>query len=151
MAQTDMAQSRTGTQPEELGFAGWFAFWGQLIVLGFLAIVGAYFAGADAESGDYSCGLILTIAAILLAFLRLKARFDGAVLDWSSFLFVDDMMNLLAAIVVFVLLGLAGLFMAADSGAGGLYAGGVALAVVSAVAILLSTKRVFDNLDRHRR
>lgn len=148
-----MAQSRSGHEPDdndELSYGAWLAFWAQLVVLGFLAILGAFYASTDAQPGDYACGLILSIAAIVLALLRVKARFDGDPLDWASFLLVDDMANLVAAIVVFVLLGLAGVFVAAAVGQGGLYAGGVALFIVCAIAALLSMKQVFNNLDRRR-
>jgi hypothetical protein len=115
-----------------------------------LAIIGALFASAaDAAPGDYACGLILTLAAVILAFLRLKRRFDGGPLDWSSFLLVDDSASLVAAIVVFAFLGLAGAFIAAGVGYGGLYDGGVALFVVSVLGALLSIKRFFDVHDRH--
>jgi hypothetical protein len=148
IAEGEMAQSRAGQAPDELDFGAWIAFWVQLVVLGFIAILGAFFASADAAPGDYACGLILSIAAFALAFLRIKGRFDGGSLDWAGFLPVDDVANLVLAIVVFVVLGLAGIFVAAAVGEGGLYAGGVALFVVSTIGILLSMKRVFDNLDR---
>jgi hypothetical protein len=145
-----MAQSSSGDDPAELSYGAWLAFWAQLVVLGLLAIVGAFYASADAQPGDYACGLTLSIAAILLALMRVKSRFDGNPIDWASFLFVGDMANLVLAIVVFVLLGLAGVFVAAAVGQGGLYVGGVALFIVCAIAVLLSMKQVFDNLDRRR-
>jgi hypothetical protein len=128
----------------------WFGFWAQFVVLGLLAIIGAWFASAGGRPGDYACGLVLSIAAILLAFMRLKQRFDGGAADWQSFLFVDDMANLVAAIVVFTILGLAGLFIAAGAEAGSLHDSGVALFLASGLAVFLSLKHVFDNLDRTR-
>jgi hypothetical protein len=145
-----MAQTTAGHPPAELGIGAWIAFWVQLIVLGVLAVLGAVFAGADAEPGDYACGLILFVAAILVALLRIKGRFDGAGIGWSSFLFVDDGASLVLAIVVFIVLGIGGVIVAAAVGSGGIYAGGVALFAVSVIAILFSIKRVFDNLDRRR-
>lgn len=144
-----MAQN-PGQAPAEQGIGGWIAFWLQLAVLALLAILGLFFASADAQPGDYACGLILAVAAILLALLRIKGRFDGNDIGWASFLFVNDMTNLFFAIVIFVVFGLGGMLVAASVGAGGLYAGGVALFAVCVVAILLSMKRVFDNLDRSR-
>jgi low temperature requirement protein LtrA len=88
------------------------------------------------------------IVALALAFLRLKSRFDGGPADWGSFLLVDDMPNLVAVIVVFVVLALAGLFVAARFDHGGLHDGGVALFIASGLAVFLSLKHVFDNLDR---
>jgi hypothetical protein len=143
-----MAQTTAGREPAELGYGTWIAFWLQLIVLGLLVILGAFYASADAAPGDYACGLILAVAAVLLALLRVKSRFDGDAIGWNSFLFVDDVANLVPAIVVFIVLGLGGVIVAAAVGGGGLYAGGVALFAVSAIGILLSMKRVFDNLDR---
>ena len=57
---------------EEAGFGAWLGFWAQFIVLGFLAVLGAFFASGDSAPGEYTCGLILSLAAIALAFLRLK-------------------------------------------------------------------------------
>ena len=142
-----MAQTTSGHEPAEPGYGAWIAFWLQLIVLGLLVVLGALYASADVEPGDYGCGLILLVAAILLALLRVKQRFDGNGMGWSSSLLVDDMASLVLAIVVFVVLGLGGVIVAAAVGAGGLYAGGVALFAASAIAILLSIKRVFDKRE----
>lgn len=124
----------------------WFGFWAELVVLAALAILGAYVAGRGEEPGDYATGLILSVTAIALAFLRLKLRFDGASLS----LLVDDMRNLGVVIAVFVVLALAGLFIAAATGQGSLYIAGVALFVASGLIVFLSLKNVFDNLDRRR-
>jgi hypothetical protein len=134
----------------ELGYGGWIAFWGQLIVLALLAVLGAFYASADEAPGDYACGLTLTLTAIALAFLRLKSRFDGAPAGWGSFCLVDDMANLVAVIVVFTIVALAGLFVAAGFDHGGLHDAGVALFATSGIAVFLSIKRVFDNFDRTR-
>jgi hypothetical protein len=96
-----------------------------------------------------ACGLVLSFAALALAFMRLKSRFDGAASDWGSFLLVDDMPNLVAVIVIFTVLALAGLFVAARFDHGGLHDAGIALFLASGLAVFLSLKHVFDNLDRH--
>ena len=150
MDQSSGQPSTTEGEADELGFGGWIGFWGQLIVLGLLAVLGAFYASADEATGDYVCGLVLSLAAIALAFLRLKSRFDGAPLGWGSFYLVDDMANLVAVIVIFTILALAGLFVAAGFDHGGLHDAGVALFAASAIAVFLSIKRVFDNLDRTR-
>ena len=62
----------------------------------------------------YATGLMLTIGAILLAFLRLKASFDGTGGDWTSFLFVDKPGHLVVVIPLFTVIALAGLFVAAS-------------------------------------
>jgi hypothetical protein len=144
------ASPMTKDSDAELGYGAWFLFWSELIVLGALAVLGALFASADGAPGDYACGLILALSAIALAFLRLKARFDGAIGDWPGFLLVDDIANLVAAIVVFVVVALAGLFLAAGFEHGGMHNAGVALFVASGLAVFLHMKRVFDNLDRQR-
>jgi hypothetical protein len=113
-------------------------------------MVGAFFASGGGEPGDYSCGLWLSFAAIALAFLRLKQYFDAGRTDWSSFLFVDDMTNLIAVIVVFVIVGLAGLFIAAGSDSNRLQTAGIALFAASGIAVFLSLKHVFDKLDAQR-
>lgn len=143
-----MSQSSARSEPNELGIGAWIAFWAQLAVLGVFAVLGAFFASACRAPGDYACGLLLSLAAIVLAFMRLKSRFDGAAADWGSFLLVDDMSNLVAVIVIFSVLALAGLFVAARFDHGGLHAAGIALFVASGLAVFLSLKHVFDNLDR---
>jgi small-conductance mechanosensitive channel len=139
------------SEPDELGYGAWIAFWAQLIVLGALVVFGASFASADSEPGDYACGLILVFASLALAFLRIKQRFDGGPPDWSSFLLVDDMMSLLAVVAVFAILALAGLFVAAGFSVGGLHNAGIALFVTSGIGAFLSLKHVFDAVERGRR
>ena|ERR1700722_1265565 len=123
----------------------WFGFWLQFIVLGGLAILGLYVA-SDGRPGDYATGLMLTIGAILLAFLRLKSWFDGNSADWTSFLFVDKPAHLVVVIPLFSIIALGGLFVAAGE-PGTLQDAGVALFIVSGIIIFLSLKRVFDRLD----
>jgi hypothetical protein len=142
-------------EPGTAGAGAWVLAWGEFVLLAFLAIVGAFFASANADPGDYACGIILVLAAIALAFLRLKARFDaasngGTSGSWASSLLVDDWANLTAVIVVFVILGLIGLFLAAGYEDGGLHNAGIALFVASGAAVFLNLKHVFDNYDRRR-
>ena len=127
------------------GLGPWFAFWGQFVVLGALAILGLY-VGSDGEEGDYATGLMLTIGAILLAFLRLKAWFDGTSSDWTSFLFVDKPAHLVVVIPLFTVIALGGLFVAAGE-PGSLQGAGVGLFIACGLIIFLSLKRVFDRLD----
>ena len=142
-----MDEPSTESEP---GLCAWIVFWAQLVVLGGLVVVGAFFASQDSEPGDYACGLLLSLAAIALAFMRVKNRFDGAAADWGSFLLVDDMPNLVAVTVIFTGLALAGLFIAAGADHGGLHDSGVALFIASGLAVFLSLKHVFDTFD-HRR
>jgi hypothetical protein len=145
-----MRHSNGPPETAELGYCAWFAFWGELIALALLAIVGMFFAGQDAVPGDETCGLILAVAAIALAFLRLKHRFDVGDGNLAGFLLVDDMPNLIAVIVVFVILALVGLFVAAGTDHGGLHDGGVALFAASGIAVFLHLKHVFDTLEQRR-
>jgi hypothetical protein len=145
-----MDSSRSTTSSDSREYWSWAAFWAQFIVLGLLAVVGAFFASDGGDPGDYSCGLWLSLAAVALAFLRLKQYFDDGRTDWSSFLFVDDMTNLIAVIIVFIVVGLAGLLIAAGSDSDSLQAAGVALFAASGIAVFLSLKHVFDKLDTPR-
>jgi hypothetical protein len=145
-----MNQSSAASQSSDIGFCAWIAFWAQLGILGVVAVLGAAFASADSAPGDDTCGLLLSLAAIALAFMLIKNRFDGAAAGCCSFLRVDDMRNLVAVIVIFTVLGLAGLFVAAAFDHGGMHNGGVALFVASALAVFLSLKHFFDTLDRTR-
>jgi hypothetical protein len=140
-------------EPGTVGAGAWVLACGEFVLLAFLAIVGAFFASANASPGDYACGMILVLAAIALAFLRLKARFDdasngGTSGGWAGSLLVNDWANLTAVIVVFIILGLIGLFIAAGYEYGGLHNAGIALFVVSGAAVFLNLKHVFDNYDR---
>ena len=142
-----MNSSAPRLQTEDEGLAPWFAFWGQFVVLAGLAVLGL-FVGSDGEPGDYVTGLMLTIGAILLAFLRLKAWFDGTSGDWTSFLFVDRPGQLVVVIPLFTIIALGGLFVAAAE-PGSLQDAGVALFIACGLIIFLSLKRVFDKLDSH--
>src|SRR5258708_18903560 len=126
----------------------WIGFWVQFVVLGLLAIIGAFFASRGGGPGDYACGLILSLTAIALAFLRLKQRFDGGPADWQSFLLVGDIANLTLAIAVFTALGLAGLFVAAGSAEGSLHMAGSALCLARRITRFLSPKNVLGKLAR---
>ena len=143
-------QPQSNPRPEEAGreYWTWFGFWAELVMFGLLAIAGGYFASHGGGSGDYATGLVLGVAAIALAFLRLKRRFDGAPTRWDRVLLVDDTRNLVLVIAVFVALGLAGLFVAAAEADGSLHVAGVALFATSGLIVFLSLKNVFDNLDR---
>ena len=133
----------------EVSLCGWFSFWAQFAVLGAAAVLGAFFAGADVEPGDQTCGVILIAAAFLLMFLRIKAWFDSGSTGGTRALLVDDMPNLIAITVVFVVLALSGIFVAAGVPSGGLHSGGVALVLTSALGIFVSLKNVFDVFE-HR-
>jgi hypothetical protein len=150
MNQSSAGPELTKLGPSELGYRAWIAFWAQLVVLAVLAVIGAFFASEDSAPGDYACGLLLSLAAIALASMRVKNRFDGGAAGWGGFLLVDDLANLLAVIVIFAILGLAGLFAAAGFDHGGLHNGGVALFAASGLAVFLSMKHVFDARDRTR-
>jgi hypothetical protein len=141
-----MDEGKQIPETAERAFWSWLGFWLQLLVLGVLAIIGAFFASAAARPGDYACGLILTLGATALAFLRLKSWLDGEA-GWGDFLFVRDMRNLAVAIPLFTVIGLAGLFIAHAWESGAMHTAGVALFVVSGLIIFLDIKRVFDAID----
>lgn len=143
-----MQSTPVSPQPSDRGLRPWFGFWIQFVVLVALTVLGLYIA-SDGLPGDYATGLMLAVGAILLAFLRLKAHFDGVGADWTSFLFVDRPAHLVVVIPLFTLIALAGLFMGAGA-PGSLQGAGVALFVVSGLVIFLSLKRVFDRLDSGR-
>ena len=139
----------TGRIPDdaERAFWSWLGFWVQFLILGFLAVIGAFVASEDARPGDYLCGLLLSLAAVALAFLRLKHRLDGGALDWRTFLFVDDMKNLALAIPLFAVTGLAGLFVARAWENGAMHDAGLGLFVASGAIIFLDIKHVFDRMN----
>jgi hypothetical protein len=137
-------------RPSAREFWSWFGFWGQFVGLGLVAAIGGLFAGESTDSDDSACGLLLMVAAIVLAFIRLKDHFDGRAAGWSETLFVDTMPNLTLAIVLFAILGLLGLVTAAEAEHGALHNAGVALFVVAVFAVFLNMKRVFDTAEMRR-
>ena len=142
-----MDQTRPAPNDAERAFWAWLGFWVQFLVLAVLAVVGAFFAAADARPGDYQCGLLLSLGAVAMAFLRLKQRLDGGASGLSAFLLVDDMKNLALAVPLFTIIGLAGLFIAHAWEEGAMHAAGLALFVASGVIVFLDIKRVYDRMD----
>ncbi len=130
----------------ERAFWSWLGFWLQILVLGMLALVGAFAASGADRPGEYACGMVLSLAAIALGFLRLKRRLDGSGFGWGDFLLVGDMWNLALVIPLFTLIGLAGLFIAHAWESGAMHTAGIALFVVSGAIIFLDMKHVFDRL-----
>jgi hypothetical protein len=141
-----MAETR---QPDdaERAFWAWLGFWVQILVLAVLAVVGAFFSAADARPGDYSCGLLLSLAAVAMAFLRLKQRLDGGTSGLGAFLLVDNMRNLALAVPLFTIIGLAGLFIAHGWEDGAMHVAGLALFIASGVIVFLDIKHVYDRMD----
>src|SRR5437879_13215996 len=121
--------NETGAAPgdSERAFLSWLGFWGQFLVLGLLAMIGAFFASADQRPGDYQCGLLLSLAAIALGFLRLKHQLDGGAPGWGTFLLVDDMKGLALVMPLLLVIGLAGLFLALAWESDAMQAAGVGL------------------------
>jgi hypothetical protein len=142
-----MAETRQTPDDAERAFWAWLGFWVQFLVLAVLAVVGAFFAAADARPGDYQCGLLLSLGAVAMAFLRLKQRFDGGASGLSALLLVDDMKNLALVVPLFTVIGLAGLFIAHAWEDGAMHAAGLALFVASGVIVFLDIKHVYDRMD----
>jgi hypothetical protein len=131
----------------ERAFWSWLGFWSQFLILGVLAVIGAFVASADARPGDYQCGVLLSLGAIALAFLRQKHRLDGGALGRDTFLLVDDMKHLAFVIPLFAIIGLAGLFIAHAWESGSMHAAGLGLFVVSGAMVFLNIKHVFDRMN----
>src|SRR5207253_7883774 len=92
----EMGMDETGPSRDETdrAFWSWLGFWLQLLILGVLAVVGAFFASRGRRPGDYACGMLLILGVIALAFLWLKHNLDGGRAGWGDFLLVDDTGNL---------------------------------------------------------
>ena len=142
-----MNETRRPPDDAERAFWSWLGFWVQFLVLAVLAVVGAFFAAANARPGDYQSGLVLSLGAVAMAFLRLKRRLDGGASGWSAFLLVDDMKNLALAVPLFTIIALAGLFIAHAWDEGAMHTAGLALFVASGVIVFLDIKRVYDRMD----
>jgi len=139
----------TGRIPDEAehAFWSWLGFWIQFLILAVLAVIGAFVASEDARPGDYLCGMLLSLAAVALAFLRLKHRLDGGASGWGTFLLVDDMKHLTLVIPLFAIIGLAGLFTAHAWESGAMHAAGLGLFVASGAFVFLNIKRVLDRMN----
>ena len=135
------------TEETKRGFWSWLGLWAQFVALAALAILGAITASADGGPGDYLWGVLLSLAALALAFLRLKHSFDGGSPGLGTFILVDDLRGLAVAIPVFVVTGLAGLFVAHAWESGSMHAAGLGLFVASGIIVFLDLKRVFDRID----
>ena len=142
-----MNETRRPPDDAERAFWSWLGFWVQFLVLAVLAVVGAFFAAANARPGDYQSGLVLSLGAVAMAFLRLKQRLDGGASGWSAFLLVDDMKNLALAVPLFTIIALGGLFIAHAWEDGAMHAAGLALFVTSGLIVFLNIKRVYDRMD----
>jgi len=128
-------------------FWTWLGFWVRILVLGVLAVIGAFAASGAEQPGDYGCGMTLSLTAIALAFLKLKHHLDGGRCSFVDFLLVEDMPNLALVIPLFAIIGLAGLFIAHAWEHGDMHTAGVALFIASGVAVFLNLKHVFDRID----
>ena len=146
-----MDSTQQASDNAERAFWSWLGFWLEILVLGVLAIIGAFAASGAARPGDYTCGMALSLGAIALAFLRLKCRLDGNGSGRADFLLVGDMWNLALVIPLFTVIGLAGLFIAHAWADGAMHSAGIALFIVSGAIIFLDMKHVFDRMEPPRR
>jgi hypothetical protein len=142
-----MVETRHAPDNAERAFWSWLGFWLQILVLGVLAILGAFTASGADMPGDYACGMVLSLAAFALAFLDLKRRLDGSESGSGDLLLVGDMWNLALVIPLFTVIGLAGLFIAHGWEEGAMHSAGIALFIVSGAIIFLDMKHVFDRME----
>ena len=65
-APVDGEMTETPPTPDsaERAFWSWLGFWLEILVLGVLAIVGAFAASAADRPGDYTCGMALSLGAL---------------------------------------------------------------------------------------
>lgn len=129
----------------ERAFWSWLGFWVQILVLAVLAVVGAFFASGAERSGEYDCGIVLSLAAVALTFMRIRHRLDGS--GFLDSLLVGDMWNLALVVPLFTIIGLAGLFIAHAWESGAMHTAGLALFVASGAIIFLDLKHVFDRIE----
>jgi hypothetical protein len=143
-----MEETRDRRETAEHAFWSWLGFWAQMFVLAVLAVLGAFAASRADRPGDYACGMMLMMAAVALAFLRLRRRLDGGEPGWSGLILVGDMWNLAVVVPLFTVLGLAGLFIAHAWEDGALHSAVIALFLVSGAIVFLDIKHVFDRMEQ---
>ena len=146
-----MKDTARTTEPAEHAFWSWLGFWVQILVQFAFVVIGAIAASGAERPGDYGCGMALILGSIALGFLCIKNRLDGGPSGLGQFLLVDDMWNLALVIPLFVVIGLAGLFIAHAWDSGAMHAAGIALFLASGAIIFLDMKRVFDRMDARGR
>jgi hypothetical protein len=139
-----MVESGHSPQLAEPAFWSWIGFWLQFLFLGLCVVLGGFTASRDAVPGDYAVGLILIFSAAGLGFLRLKQYFDRPPARPGDFLLVDDVGGLAVIVPLFVVIGLAGLFIARAWPGGSLHDAGIALFVFSGVLVFFDIVRVSD-------
>src|SRR5260370_33909145 len=78
--QVEGKMTKTPPNPDDAERAFWFwlGFWLQILVLGVLAIVGAFAASRADRPGGYTGGMVLSLASVAVAFLRVKNRRGGS-------------------------------------------------------------------------
>lgn len=139
-----MADSARKPETAERAFWSWIGFWFQFLILGLCVVLGAFTASGDAEAGDYAVGIVLILSAAALGFLRLKQVFDQRPARFGDFLLIDNMAGLAVVVPVFVVIGLAGLFIARAWPGGSLHDAGIALFVFSGLLVFFDIVRVLD-------
>ncbi len=142
-----MVDEARKSQPADTAFWSWLGFWVQFLALGLCVVLGAFAASGAEGPGDYTAGLILMISALVLAFLRLKQTFDQHPGGLANVLLVDNYAGLAVVVPLFVIVGLAGLFIARDWPTGALHNGGIALFLFSGLIVYLDIKQVFDRMN----
>ena len=143
------AMVESGQKPEtaERAFWSWIAFWLQFVILAVCVVLGAFMASGDAEPGDYAVGIVLILSAGGLGFLRLKQSFDQPPAKLGDFLLVDNVAGLTVIIPLFVVVGLAGLFIARAWPGGSLHDAGIALFVFSGLIVFFDIIRVLERAN----
>lgn len=126
----------------------WLRFWVQLAVLAALAIAGLFYASQGRQPGAYQSGLVLAVAAFLLALLLVRRRLDGGAGDLAGLLLVDDMNGLAIVIPLLAIAALCGLLIAAAFPLDPRYPFGLGLFGAGVLAILWQIKHVFDRGER---
>ena len=142
-----MVESGRQLDPAARGFWSWLGFWVQFLVLAACVVLGAFAASDAEESGNYAAGMVLILSALALAFFRLKQAFDQGAGGPRNLLLVDNMASLAVVVPIFVVIGIAGLFIAQAWPDSSLHDAGITLFIASGVIVFLDIKQVFDRMN----
>lgn len=127
----------------------WIAPWLVGVFLVGATLLGFLTASDARRSDTYAAGIVTGVLALVALAWLVKRSFDQNAEDWPLKILVDRLESLVLLIVVLTVIGIGGLFLAANTG-GALQMAGYALFVVCLLLIAWNIKHYYDRADSRR-